>query len=389
LVLLAVTAVAADPEPAPVALKKVPADGQSHHVKGKGATYWVVIPEGLDESKPVRVILWCHGSNMNGRSYTESLKAMEFGKDEILACPNGDSRVREWVYNFTYAPKPALKTLEDLESRFKLGKVFVGGHSQGAYYTFLLVTKFPDRFAGGLPFAGGLLKGCDPKSAAYRKGKPGPAMAILHGEMDPVVSPSLSDWAYEIFFEAEWPCLRYYHPKRLNHMFMPAPVRPALEWLFLVTSEDPQELTAGAGKLLEEERGAEALYCLERAKRFKGDGKEIAALREKVAARAKELAAQWLETIRTDKSGSWWAECYDYRGQWGRVPESAPVLKKLEQLRKKHKSSASKLSRKAWKFDGKGDKEKAREHFIKIVEECFIAFEYTRSADRWLKKNGG
>ncbi|MHC4970888.1 MAG: hypothetical protein ACYTG3_01000 [Planctomycetota bacterium] len=385
--LLAGAAAAADPEPAPVALKKVPADGEHHLVKCKGATYWVLVPAGLDENKPVRVILWHHGSNMNGSSYTGSLKALGFGKEEILAAPNGDTKVREWVYNFTYDPRPALKTLDDLATRFRVGKVYVGGHSQGAFYTYKLAIRYPDRFAGAIPFAAGLLKGLDPKAAAWRKGRPGPAFAIIHGEADPVVDPELSDWAYEIIFQAGWPCVRYYHPPRLNHWFMPGPVRPALEWCFRVSADDPATLVKNASALLAEDRGAEAWFCLDRAEERKGDATAIETLRREITSKAEQHAAVWEERITKDPPAALLKECYAYREQWGQVPASARVLKKLNALRKKHVAAARKLSRKGHKHAKKKENDKARPYFEKIVEECWAAFEYARPAARWLAKN--
>jgi len=376
-----------DPEPAPVALKEVPADGASHLVKCKGATYWIVVPPDWNAKEPGRVILWLHGSNMNGKSYTDSLKAMEFGRTELLVAPNGHTKVRDWVYNFdapSYSTKLALGVLDDVAKRFAIGKVYVGGHSQGAFYTYRLALQHPDRFAGAVPFAAGLLKGLDPKSAAHRKGEPGPAFAIIHGEADPVVDPELSDWAYELMFADEWPRLRYFHPHELNHWFMPAPIRPALEWCFAMTADDPAALLASAEQFLGEDRGADAWFCLERADKLKGDRDAIAALRSKVEEKGRELAATWTQRIREDRSATWWAECYDWRERWGRTPMSVDVLKELDKLRKKHVSEARKLARKAYQLKGKGDVAEARALFEKIVKECYTAFEYVRPASRQL-----
>jgi pimeloyl-ACP methyl ester carboxylesterase len=220
--------------------------------------------------------------------------------------------VRDWVYNFDYDPKPAMKTLEDLETRFAVGQVFVGGHSQGAYYTFLLVTKFPERFAGACPFAGGLLKGCDPKSAANRKGKPGPPVAIIHGEADPVVDAELSDWAYEIFAEAEWPRLRYFHPADLNHMFLMGPVKPAIDWMMAMASEDGAELVATAERLLQEDRGSDAFFCVERAIDLKTLAPNAGDLKQKPARRnwptpdprMKEKGGAWSGDLRRPGKGA-------------------------------------------------------------------------------------
>jgi hypothetical protein len=68
------------PEPAPVPLKSVPADGEQHLVACKGATYWIAIPKEIDPKKPARVLMWLHGSNMNGGDYVGSLKRLSTAK---------------------------------------------------------------------------------------------------------------------------------------------------------------------------------------------------------------------------------------------------------------------------------------------------------------------
>jgi len=378
----------AEAEPAPAPLKSVPADGAPHLVECKGATYWVAVPRDADPKKPTRVLMWLHGSNMSGRDYVGSLKGLGYGQNEILVGPNGNHKVREWVYNFDYDPKPALKTLEDLETRFALGPVFVGGHSQGAYFTFLLVTKFPERFAGACPFAGGLLKGCDPKAAANRKGRPGPPVAIIHGESDPVVDPELSDWGYEIFLDAEWPRLRYFHPADLNHMFLAAPVKEAIDWMFAMASDDGAELLAAAERFLAADRGSDALFCADRAAALKADAAKAKELREKVLARGAELSEKWAERMRS-KADDWSAEIYEARERWARVPSAQPAWRVLEPLRKRQVGDASKWCRDAWAFARKGERDKARELFRKVAGECPAAFEYARTADRWLRDNKG
>ena len=411
LLLLAGAAVAADPEPEPVplALKRVPADGEHHLVKCRAGTYWIAIPKSVDPRQPTRTILWCHGSNMNGQWYVKALQTAGYGRKEILIGPNGHHKVRDWVYNFnapTYDTRLAYAILDDVGKRFKLGQIYVGGHSQGAYYTFRIVLSKPDRFAGAIPFAGGLLLGLDPKSAAFRKGKPGPVFAILHGEADPVVEPSLSDWAYELFVKADYPCVRYVHLENHNHWWPGPGVGPhaivdpglpeeqlqpvtwrTIQWVLAVTSTDPAALLLTADELLSRDRGADALFCVERAKRFKGDARKIAALRARILQKGKEHTAAWLERMRGDRSGGWAGDLYGFRDAWGRVPTVAPVMKQLNLLRKKHVPQAAKQSRKAWRHVGKGEKEKARPLFRKTVDECFTAYEYARPAARWLAKN--
>ncbi|MGQ0614322.1 MAG: hypothetical protein ACT4PV_11345 [Planctomycetaceae bacterium] len=389
LALLAAPLLADEPEPAARALKEVAADGAAHLVSCKGATYWIALPPGHDAKQPTRVLLWLHGSNMNGKAYVDSLKSLEYGKNEILVGVNGNGKVRDWVYNFDYDPKPVLKTLEDLESRMKLGPVYVGGHSQGAYFTMLLLTKLPERFAGGCAFAGGLLKGCDPKAAANRKGKPGPAFALIHGEADPVVDVELSDFAFQIFLDAEWPRLRYYHPKQLNHMFLLGPVKEAIDWLYATTSEDPAELLAAAERFLGEGRGSDALFCVEAARDRKAARAATDALRERILAAGAEQATPWAEVLgsKREPGPGWQAELYDFVERWARVPSAQPALRALEIRRKREIAEASKLSRDAWAAVRKRAMDKARATFGELARDCPTAFEYARAADRWLARN--
>jgi predicted esterase len=386
-VLILATSVLAEAEPPPVPLKKVPADGEAHHVTCKVGTYWIALPANIDPKKPTRCIFWCHGSNMNGKAYVNALKGLGYGENEILVGPNGHHRIRDWVYNFNapnYDTKLAYGVLKDVRSRYKLGKIYAGGHSQGAYYTFRVVLSKPGEFAGAIPFAGGLLMGLDPKSAAKVKGKPGPPFAIIHGENDLVVDASLGDWAYEAFLKADYPCVRYYHAKHGHNW--PGSVKAALEWILAVTSDDPEELIETAKKMLEEDRGSDAQFCLGRAGTLHGDAGKIDPLRKQILDRGREHAETWIEKMK-DRSGAWAEELYDFRGQWGAVKTFAPVMKQLKALRKKHLPQATKQNRKAWKASRDGKKDEARELFTKTAEQCYTAFEYVRSAKRWLGDN--
>ncbi|MHC4490114.1 MAG: hypothetical protein ACYTDU_00620, partial [Planctomycetota bacterium] len=117
------------------------------------------------------------------------------------------------------------------------------------------------------------------------------------------------------------------------------------------------------------------------------DAEKTAELRTRILEKGTEHRAAWLERMQGDKSGGWASDMYGFRDAWGRVPTVAPVMKRLNLLRKKHLPQAAKQNRKAWKHVEKGQKEKARALFGKTVDECFTAYEYARSAARWLAKN--
>src|SRR5688572_10416575 len=104
---------------------------------GKGMRYFLRVPKKYNPRDGARLIIFLHGSNMNGLAYLRSFEAMKWCEDDILCCPNGESGTDPFGANnsgFGSAPFVADVT-EEIQKAFRTTVTYVGGHSQGAFLT--------------------------------------------------------------------------------------------------------------------------------------------------------------------------------------------------------------------------------------------------------------
>ena len=114
----------------------------------------VFVPRGLDEKKPVPVVVALHGAGGSENLFFEG-----YGAGHVVT----ECRTRGWLLvaprsglSFgTAPPVPAL--LEELAKRYPLDRtrVFVVGHSMGAMQTVELVQKYPGKVAAAAALGGG------------------------------------------------------------------------------------------------------------------------------------------------------------------------------------------------------------------------------------------
>ena len=53
--------------------------------------YFLRVPKKYDARDGARLIVFLHGSNMNGLEYLRSFEAKKWCDEDILCCPNGES----------------------------------------------------------------------------------------------------------------------------------------------------------------------------------------------------------------------------------------------------------------------------------------------------------
>jgi predicted esterase len=152
-------------------------------------TYTVRAPEGYQrgDQKKWPTILILHGSNMNSKAYVNTIAAAwpDIGKDFLILGINGETPSDigpDPRFNYTYVDyvgrstfkgfpgtdreSPALvaEALDELVKVYPIGKIFVGGHSQGGFLTYSLLMNFPEKFAGAFPNSAGVIFQCEPKA---------------------------------------------------------------------------------------------------------------------------------------------------------------------------------------------------------------------------------
>lgn len=169
---------------------------------GKGMRYFLRVPGKYNPRDGARLIVFLHGSNMNGLDYLRSFEAKKWCNDDILCCPNGETGTDPLGQNnfgFDSAPLIADVT-EEVQKAFKTTITYVGGHSQGAFLTYSVILNFPDLYRGAFPMAGDCWIQNEPnlwedKPDVLKKQKE-IAIAVIHGKADPVVAFSQGEHAY-------------------------------------------------------------------------------------------------------------------------------------------------------------------------------------------------
>ena len=144
----------------------------------KSLPYELLVPPGYDKTKKYPVIVFFHGAGERGTDNvvqlkfapTDVFKTDDFQKAHpcfIIApqCPPDDKWVEmDWsLMSGVRPPQPsppmqlALKILDAVEGEFSIDhdRVYVAGLSMGGFATWDLVTRFPARFAAGVPCCGG------------------------------------------------------------------------------------------------------------------------------------------------------------------------------------------------------------------------------------------
>jgi predicted esterase len=222
--------------------------GSTALLKGeKGMRYFLRVPKKYDARNGARLIVFLHGSNMNGLDYLRSFEAKKWCEDDILCCPNGETGTNPFGQNnFGFGSGPLVANVtEEVQKAFKTTITYVGGHSQGAFLTYSVILNYPDLYRGAFPMAGDCWIQNEPnlwetKPDVLKKQKE-IAIAVIHGKADPVVAFSQGEHAYDCFRAMGWTKLRLFAPANLNHMFMAAPVDEAIEWLDAMNGRNEQK----------------------------------------------------------------------------------------------------------------------------------------------------
>lgn len=210
----------------------------------KGMRYFLKVPRKYDANKGSRLIVFLHGSNMNGLDYLKTIESQKWADEDILCCPNGENGADPYGQNnFSQASGPMVaEVTEEVQKALKTTVTYVGGHSQGAFLTYNVIMNYPNLYQGAFPMAGDCWIQNEPN---LWEGKPDVmqkqrqiAIAVIHGKADPVVQFSQGEHAYDCFRAMGWTKLRLFAPEKLNHMFGIAPIDEAVEWLDTVNGRN-------------------------------------------------------------------------------------------------------------------------------------------------------
>ncbi len=382
-------------------------------------TYSARAPEGYVDGDgrkwPAIVIL--HGSNMNGKSYVNTIAAAwpDIARDYLLIGINGErpsDTGDDPRFNYTYVnyvgrstfngypgtdrESPALvaEALQVLREEYPIARYLVGGHSQGGFLTYSLLMNFPEQIAGAFPISAGVIFQCEPGAYAddaLRAAQRTVPLVIVHGKNDPAVSFSSGEYGATLFGEAGWPAFRFFaDDSGAGHMFARLPVDQAIRWLEAQATDDAARLVDFAEQRMKEAGGnRDAVAALNRAHTLKADAIDDATrarldrLLDEVNTRARAGAEEFLPRIRNDEGKTWIDGLLAFRDDFEFAPAAREVMQAFEAVRAGHEGPAQKALGEARAAFQQGRRDDGYAKYQEIVDEYCAASSY-RNVKRWL-----
>lgn len=368
--------------------------------------YHVRWPESPPAGKGAPCLLLLHGSNMTSKAYVHTVAGAwpDLARRFVLLGIDGET----WVdgsppdapqFNYTYTDfvgrstyqgfpgtdrqSPALvaEAVDELGKELGLGKVLVGGHSQGAFLTYSLVMNFPERFAGAFPVSGGLIFQAEPRAyadAAVRAAQRRVPIAIVHGRNDGIVDFSSATYAHAAFLDDGFPALRLFDDPAAAHMFARLPVREAVLWLDALTSDDVDALVTFGEARAAEGGWRDAIAAARRARTLPA-GKastRLTALEARIDAAAKADAPTHAAAIAKDGGGAWVDAFLAWRAQFEFASAAKPAMDAYAALRAKHQPEADARQQAGRKAMQSGDEAAGWAAYQEIVDRFYASSWY-------------
>jgi hypothetical protein len=310
---------------------------------GKGMRYFLRVPKRYNAITGSRLIVFLHGSNMNGFEYLRSFEAKKWCEDDILCCPNGENGTDPFgSNNFGFESGPLVADVtEEVQKAFKTTITYVGGHSQGAFLTYSLILNYPDMYRGAFPMAGDCWIQNEPnlwedKPDVLKKQKEIP-IAVIHGKADPVVAFSQGEHAYDCFRAMGWTKLRFFAPPTLNHMFMLAPIDEAIEWLDTVNGRNEQKALTLATKWAHD--GEWGWVCNTASATKRG----MFTLMQKAAEDAATKAIPAMTQALKGKPADWVPKWVEFWRVYGETTAAKPLIANYLAQRDQQRTNAARL----------------------------------------------
>jgi predicted esterase len=336
---------------------------------GEGLRYFLRVPRRYDPRTGTRLIVFLHGSNMNGLEYLRSFEAKKWCEDDILCCPNGEKGNDPFGANnfeFDSAPLVAAVTKE-VQQAFKTTITYVGGHSQGAFLTYSVILNYPDLYRGAFPMAGDCWMQNEPnlwetKPDVLKKQKE-IAIAVIHGREDPVVPFSQGEHAYDCFRAMGWTKLRFFAPQKLGHQFMLSPVEEALEWLDAMNGRNERKTSVLAAKWARE---GEWGWVWHAAAAAKSGGPAM----QKAAEAAAAKAFPGMSAAMKDKPAEWIPKWLEFQRIHGETTAAKPLVTDYLAKRETQRAAASGLFNESQTHFRAGKKEDAYKALEKLRDEA-------------------
>ena len=206
-----------------------------------GKPYWYRLPRRIDRQRPPNLVLMLHGTGLKWgwAFWNYPIAAGSFRGEDIVVAPEGMTPGQGDTFNFIQG-KADGDHIAGLIALFKrvlpVGRVYIYGHSQGAFFAYWFAGEHPEIVDGIVAHAGNVLEVKHSKLSREKV-----AIGILHGKADAVVPVDCAFRSEKIYRELGYKNVKLVVVEGLNeqsgHWPLPKEAGEMLAWLDSV-SED-------------------------------------------------------------------------------------------------------------------------------------------------------
>ena len=273
-------------------------------------TYWYRLPKDIDAKNPPDLLLMLHGTGLNhGWSFWNYPILGDFRRRDIVISPDGLTPGGNDTFNFVQGPKDGEQIaglITDFKKRFPIGRVYLYGHSQGAFFCYWFAGEHPELIDGIVAHAGNVL---DVKHGKLSKQKV--AICILHGRADAVVSVDCAIRTEKIYREEGYEKLKLEIVEGLTeqsgHWPLPMHVAKMLAWLDQVSTQSAAQAVRTAASELQRKQPDLAVIAeqLQKAKKLlpkaeEAEKKDLPPQLDALGAFLDKAMAAWTTKLATE-----------------------------------------------------------------------------------------
>jgi predicted esterase len=360
--------------------------------------YWYRVPDFKDSAKAASkgearkpaLILMLHGTGMKWgwAFWNYPIVRGKFREHDIVVAPEGMTPGHGDTFNFVQNKNDGehiAGLIQDFQKAYEIDRVYLYGHSQGAFFCYWFAGEYPELVDGIVAHAGNVLSVNHSK-----KSREGVAIGILHGLADAVVPVSCAFRTQRIYQKEDYANVKLQAVEGLTpksgHWPLPHQVGQMFAWLDKVCVDDAKlAVDLLHAELDRDQPDVSVLPLLDRRvgallKKYKGDDasklqksyekgqKEIAKL---VAAHAKKLKPMVKKWKSKTPYGPWVSHFSAVNHVFAEHDEWKTPLKKLQGVAAKHDKDVAKA------IDGLGvDNAKAFTNGLKALEKSFLSNRY-------------
>jgi predicted esterase len=356
----------------------------------RGKPYWYRLPRRIDPNKPPNLLLMLHGTGVKWgwAFWNYPVAAGSFRGGDIVVAPEGMTPGQGDTFNFVQGESDGAHLTELIaffRRQLPVGRVYLYGHSQGAFFAYWFAGEHPEIADGIVAHAGNVLQVKHPALAKEKV-----AIGILHGRADAVVPVDCALRSEKIYREEG-----YQHVKlaiveglteRSGHWPLPKQAGEMLEWLdsippsgprlrletaWSAIGREPPDLaaaaaeTAAAGALLRAYRGKDRSELVERHKAFQ----ELLEEAQKAHAAAVEAGRREKERAAGSRHGSWAAHFRAADRAFGRLPSWQAATRALQ----RRAAADQRTVARALALLEQAEGGRSFDEGLKALEEAFLA----------------